>query len=307
MSKSETLFKWRTAFWLVLSTVFVPALLTISVGILILVYYRESWDVAFGILVLCFAVFAVVGSTITIFLLLHQGRLAALQSEFIANTSHELRTPLTSIRMFVDTLRSGRVKDTEEEARCLDLLAQETERMQLLVERLLTFRALEKPKSGIELAPVATRELVRQAISPWADLDNERCARIEVVEEPGLPLVMAESESIVEAIRNLVGNALKYTEGSIIITQRLDGEGIAISVRDQGHAIPHKERKRIFKRFYRLAGTGKQGSGIGLAIARRAAEAHGGSLDLKSSEGVGNVFTLRLPQVERVVVTSVRM
>jgi signal transduction histidine kinase len=300
MTKPETLFQWRTAFWLVLSTVLIPALLTISVGILILVYYRESWDVAFGILVLCFSVFAVVGSSITVFLLRHQGRLVALQSEFIANTSHELRTPLTSIRLFVDTLRSGRVKDTEEEARCLDLLAQETKRMQLLVERVLTFRALEKPKSGVELSPIAIRELVRQAISPWAELDSERGARLEVVEEPGLPLLMADPESMVEAIRNLVVNAFKYTEGVVVITQRLDGEGIAVSVRDQGPAIPRRERKRIFKRFYRLAGTGKQGSGLGLAIARRAAEAHGGSLDLRSSEGLGNVFTLRLPLVEHV-------
>lgn len=300
MTKRETLFKWRTAFWLVLSTVLIPALLTISVGILILVYYRESWDVAFGILVLCFAVFAVVGSSITVFLLRHQGRLVALQTEFIANTSHELRTPMTSIRLFVDTLRSGRVKDTKEEARCLDLLALETERMQRLVERVLTFRALETLESDVDLKPIATRELVRQAIAPWADLDSERGARLEVVEEPGLPQLMAEPESMVEAIRNLVSNALKYTEGSVVITQRLDGEGIAISVRDQGPAIPRRERKRIFKRFHRLAGTGKQGSGLGLAIARRAALAHSGSLDLRSSEGLGNVFTLRLPLVERV-------
>jgi two-component system phosphate regulon sensor histidine kinase PhoR len=293
------LFKWRTALWLVFSTVLIPAVLTISVGILILVFYRESWDVTFGVLVLCFAVFAVVGSSITVFLLRSQGRLTQMQSEFIANMSHEFRTPLTSIRMFVDTLRSGRVKSTEEEARCLDLLAQETERMERMVDRVLTFRQLEKADSGLRLAPQELPALVQRALAPWSEVDEAAAERLELVMEPDLPRVMVDPDPIVEATRNLVANALKYTRGTVVITLRHDGEGIAVSVRDQGPAIPRWERKRIFKRFYRGRGTREQGSGLGLAIAKGVAEAHGGRLDLKSSEGVGNVFTLLLPLVER--------
>jgi len=295
----ETLFKWRTAFWLVISTVLMPAVLTISVGILILVFYRESWDLAFGVLVLCFAVFAVVGSSFTVFLLKRSSRLAGLQAEFIANMSHGLRTPLTSIRMFVDTLRSGRVKGTADEERCLELLAQETARMERMVDRVLTFRHLELGAPEVQLVSQDLAELVRQAVAPWTELGDDTSARLELVVEPGLPRVLVQAEGLIEAIRNLVINAIKYSTGTVVITVRHDGDCIAVSVRDQGPAIPRWERKRIFNRFYRVEGTGQQGSGLGLALARCAAERHGGSLDLKSSEGVGNVFTLWLPLVER--------
>jgi len=291
---------WRTALYLLLSTVLAPALLTISVGILILVFYRAAWDVAFGVLVLCFAVFAVTGSSITVFLLRRTARLAQLQAEFIANISHDFRTPLTSIRMFVDTLRSGRVKDSEEQERCLELLARETRRMERLVQRVLTFRQAEEPGRGERLEGLtahAAEDLVERALEPFSIGREDRA--IERVVEPALPPVLADRDSVVEALRALVDNALKYSTnpGPVVITLRADGRGVAISVRDQGPPIPRRERKRVFRRFHRVPGTGKQGSGLGLAVASQIARAHGGSLTLSASAATGNVFTLQLPAV----------
>jgi two-component system phosphate regulon sensor histidine kinase PhoR len=295
-----TQYKWKPLLWLILSTILLPAVLTMSVGILILVFYREAWDVAFGVLVLCFAIFAVVGSSITVFLLRRTSILAQMQAEFLANMSHDFRTPLTSIRLFVETLRAGRVEDPEEYQRCLAVLAQETVRMERLVERVLTFRHIEKAtKSSLNLSLHPPETLLEEALAPFR-LDEPSASRIELVMEPELPRIMAEKDTLVEAIRNLVTNALKYgpVEGSIVVTLRADGEGVALSVRDQGPAISKQESKHIFKRFYRSPGNEQQGNGLGLAITKHAARAHGGTLELKSTRGVGNVFTLRLPLIE---------
>lgn len=292
---------WRSTLWLILSTVLIPALLSITVGILILVFYRESWDVAFGVLVLCFAFFAVVGSFITVFLLRRTSRLAQLQAEFIANISHDFRTPLTSIRMFVETLLQDRVTDPEERRRCLKTLDREARRMEQLVQRVLTFRQVERiTKEGLNLSRHEPGQLILDALAPL-EVDQVAASRLELVVEPQLPDVQVDHDMMVEAVRNLVSNALKYSgDGAVVITLRNDGEGIAISVRDQGTSIPKRAQKRIFRRFYRVPGTGQSGSGLGLAIARHAAVAHGGSLDLKSSRGAGNVFTLRFPLQEQV-------
>jgi two-component system phosphate regulon sensor histidine kinase PhoR len=293
-----TFFKWRTALWLLLSTVLLPAVFTMTVGILILVFYRESWDVAFGVLVLCFAVFAVVGSSFTVFLLRRQGQLAQMQAEFIANISHDFRTPLTSIRMFVDTLRAGRVSDPDEQARCLQILDKEAATMERLVNRVLTFRQLDRAEASVKLSPQDPEELVRSAMAPL-EMEQEVARRLELVVEPHLPRIMADRDMLVEAIRNLVTNALKYSgEGAVVVTIRSYGEGVAVSVRDHGPAIPRGEQPHIFKRFYRVLGSGKAGTGLGLSIAKQAAQAHGGDLVLKSARGMGNQFTLRLPLVE---------
>ena len=292
-----TIFRWRAAFWLLLSSVLVPALLTVAVGILILVFYTESWDVAFGVLVLCFSVFATVGSFITVFLLRRSARLAQLQTDFIANMSHEFRTPLTAIRLFVETLRQGRVTDPEERDRCLTLLAKETARMEQLVNQVLSWRHAERSGGDYCFASHDPRQIVHQALAPY-EMDEDMARRLELVMEPQLPCIDADGEAVGEALRNLVGNALKYCpEGAVVVTLRNHGDGVAISVRDQGPAIPRRERKRIFKRFYRVAGTNKRGAGLGLAIARHVARAHDGSLELESSDAVGNVFTLRLPRI----------
>lgn len=288
-------FNWRASFWLLLSTVIIPALAACAVGILILVFYREAWDLAFGVLVLCFAFFAAVGSSITVFLLRRSARLAQLQSEFIARMSHDFRTPLTSIRLFVDTLSQGKVKDPEERARCLTLLSQETLRMEQMVAHVLSWRRAEREGDSYTPSLVDPETLVRRAVAAF-ELNPEAAARLELVLEPELPRLWADGEAVSEAVRNLVGNAIKYSEqGKVVVTLRSDGANIVISVRDPGPPIPRAERRRIFKRFYRVAGTGKEGTGLGLAIARHVARAHQGSLELNASAAVGNVFTLRLP------------
>ncbi|MCK5796977.1 MAG: HAMP domain-containing histidine kinase [Deltaproteobacteria bacterium] len=295
MQTRETMknaFSWYPALWLLLSTVLLPTLGTLSVGILILVFYRESWDVAFGVLVLCFAFFAIIGSSITVFLLRRSDRLAHLQSDFIARMSHDFRTPLTSIKLFVDTLRANKI-DADEARQCLDLLAQETERMEGLVEHVLNWRYVER-KRVIGPKDVDPEELARLAIAPFTSpLDRASAERLELVVEINLPTLSVDREGIVEAIRNLVKNALEYTSGAVVIRVHRHDNLLSFSVTDKGPPIPRSERKQIFRRFYR-AQTKQGGSGLGLAIAKHIARAHGGTLDLTVTDS-GNTFAISLP------------
>ena len=274
-----------------------PAMFTISVGILILVFYREAWDVAFGVLVLCFATAAFVGASITVFLIRRTARLAQLQSDFVANISHDFRTPLTSIRMFVDTLRAGKVTDPEEKDRCLELLAQETERMEALVNRVLTWRTMERHGGGggYRFSPKDPAQLLEKALGPF-HMDKDQAARLEVSLGPDINPIMADEIAMVEALRNLVENAFRYAgDGPVEITLRGEEQEIVYSVGDMGTPIPPKERRRIFKRFYRVASNREPGTGLGLAIVRHVVQSHGGIVDVTSSEEAGNVFTVRLP------------
>ena len=287
---------WRTSLWLLLSTVLMPAVLSISVGILIIVFYRAAWDVAFGVLVLCFAVFAVAGSSITVFLLRRTARLAQIQAEFIANISHDFRTPLTSIRMFVETLRSGRVVDPAERDRCLELLERETGRMERLVQQVLLFRQADHARKTVAPTPQDPAELLERALQPF-EMDEQIASRIARKVHGPLPPVLADRDAVVGALRALVDNGLKYgpREDGVEVAVRATPEGaVAFSVQDRGTPIPEKERRHIFRRFYRLKGSGRSGSGLGLAVASEIARAHGGTLELQAAEG-GNCFVLTLP------------
>ncbi len=295
----KNLLSWRPAYWLLISTVLLPTIGTVSVGVLILVFYREAWDVAFGVLVLCFAFFAVAGSLIAVFLLKRTGRLTRLQSDFIARMSHDFRTPLTSIKLFVETLRAGKI-DSEEQQRCLALLAEETNRMERLVEHVLHWRYVEGRRQADSSQRVDPEQIARAAVAPFlSSLDplsgeNGRSAdRIEVAVEPQLPEVAVERESVVEAVRNLVQNALKYTRGAVVLSVRLADNCICFSVGDEGPPIPHGEREQVFRRFYR-ADPKRDGSGLGLTIAKHVAQAHGGDITLDVGK-VGNSFSLRFP------------
>ena len=168
--------------------------------------------------------------------------------------------------------------------------------MEQLVNQVLTWRNAERATDDYVKSIQDPEAIVTGALAPFY-MDEEQGARLEVVVEPDLPSVTADGAAVGEAVRNLVGNALKYSEaGAVVVTVRSYAEGVAFSVRDPGPEIPRKEHKRIFKRFYRGPGTNnKPGTGLGLAISRHVARSHGGALDLRSSTPGGNVFTLRLP------------
>jgi two-component system, OmpR family, phosphate regulon sensor histidine kinase PhoR len=242
----------------------------------------------------------ITGVSLTGRALFREMRLSQLQTDFVSNVSHELRTPLTSIRMFIETLQSGRVRDPVRMQECLDVVSQESERLSRMIERILGWARMEAGRRIYSFEPIPPELIVQRALDAFRmqQLQDSE-AQVEVFVDPNLRPVRADLEAVTEALLNLLNNAWKYTgtEKKITIKVLPDRAGIGIEVSDNGPGIPKGERKRVFEKFYRadmLLTRRTQGSGLGLAIVRAIAQAHQGRVELESEEGRGSRFTLWL-------------
>ncbi len=288
---------YRSILWLLFGAGLAPAAATAAVGIVLLALWPIGGTLALGILVLCFASFALAGTVVTAVLLVRQRRLTRLQDEFVANVSHELRTPLAAIRMFSETLRLGRVRTPAEGEACWTALEQEVDRLSLLVERLLGFRALSRRTGPYTGPPLGLDALLRDALAPTLRHPHDG-PRVELEIAPDLPPVAVDARDCAEAVDNLVRNALTHGgPGRVAVRVRVEGPGVAIAVADVGPGIARREQRRIFRRFYRAAHTAgaPSGLGLGLAIVRRFAERARGRVTVQSVPGQGATFTLWLP------------
>ena len=280
----------------------IPAVAILVCGILILVYQQSVFDVTMGLLLVTFCVALGAGAAVTLFGLRADRRLVALQIDFLSKVSHELRTPLTSIQMFVETLRLGRVKDPEKVEHCLEVINKETERLSALIQRLLSWGSMEAGAFRVDLQPRLVSDLVQAAIDAFQPQLLRADATIEVVIDEGLPRVAADQAALVDAILNLLNNALKYggTERYVRLHAHMRDGSVAITVRDRGIGIDLREQRRIFERFYRSAAHDAHnipGTGLGLAIVRHVVEAHGGTVEVESEPEKGSAFTIVLPSV----------
>jgi signal transduction histidine kinase len=232
--------------------------------------------------------------------LYREAKLSRMKTDFVSLVSHELRTPLTSIRMFIETLALGRLKDPAQMQEVLQLLTRETERLSVLIERVLDWARIESGRKEYQREPVRVEELVETALAAFRAQRLEGGMDLKVELAQGLPTVEADRHAVSGALLNLLQNAYKYSgqDKRIELTARADRKWVSLSVRDNGVGISSKDRKRIFERFYRvdnLLTRKTEGSGLGLAITKRIIEAHGGRIKVDSEVGRGSRFTLQLP------------
>jgi two-component system phosphate regulon sensor histidine kinase PhoR len=260
-----------------------------------------SVAVVAGILVLCFCGVGLAGYTIGTFFVTRGASLAAIQNEFLSSVSHELRTPLTSIRMFIDTLREGRLHEDEERQHCLTIILQELNRLDGLVGRLIDLSKLEHRHVAFDRSVVRVDDIVADALAAFDAVKVGGEVALDVKLVPGL-LVLGDRAALAQAVGNLLGNAWKYTppQGkSIALGANADTRHITITVTDNGEGIASAERESIFEKFQRGSAAkqgGSQGSGLGLAIVRAVVEAHHGTVDVKSDGGRGARFRIVLPR-----------
>jgi len=260
---------------------------------------RRDLAVSAGILILIL---------ITVSLLIHLSRraqqLAELQINFVAGVSHELRTPLTVIRTAAYNLRGKLAQQPRQVEQYSHLIQQESEKLGALVEQILRFA---RAKAGYVIhrrEPVSLESLIDRSIQmSGAGLDAANVV-LEKKVEPGLPTVFADEEALSSALHNLLENAIKYGAATTpwigIFASAVSGEtgaAIEISVVDRGPGIARDEQKRIFDPFFR----GKRaltdqvhGTGLGLDLARRIVEAHGGTIRVESTPKE-TAFIVRLP------------
>jgi two-component system, OmpR family, phosphate regulon sensor histidine kinase PhoR len=233
--------------------------------------------------------------------LYREARLSRMKTDFVSLVSHELRTPVTSIRMFIETLAQGRVKDPTQTQQVLEMLSRETERLSTLVERVLDWARIEMGRKEYHREPMPVASVVDAAVAAFRAQRLEGDMQLTVDMSEPLPHVRVDRDAIAGALLNLLQNAYKYsgTDKRIALTARAEGRWVQLSVEDHGVGIARRDRKRIFERFYRvdnLLTRKTEGSGLGLAITKRIVEAHGGRILLKSELGKGSRFTLQLPR-----------
>jgi two-component system, OmpR family, phosphate regulon sensor histidine kinase PhoR len=276
----------------------VPTVLMTVAGIVLLVIGRPSAaTVAIGILVLTLCTSAITGYILATLFVGKGASLARVQNDFLSSVSHELRTPLTSIRLFLESLRDGRLA-AEEQQKVLDLLGGEVVRLDQLVLRVLELSRMESGRHPFQKEPVEIADVVRDAIAAFDAGTLSEPTRVTVDIEPGLAVV-GDRATLSRAIANLLINAWKYTgeHKQITVEARGVGRHLEITVRDNGMGIARGEQLDIFDEFSRGQGAidrGSAGVGLGLAFVRAIARAHGGKVTVVSRPGEGSSFRLRI-------------
>ena len=225
-------------------------------------------------------------------------RLDAVRRDFVANISHELKTPVGAIMVLGEALTEAG-DDPVAVRRFGERLQREGQRLSGLVRELIELSRLEGAGEPLHLTAVSTREVVTEAIEANRALADSRHIAI-FVELEGDVLVPADRPQLLNALSNLINNAVAYSlDGSgVVVTVRAEEEAVSIAVTDRGVGIEPGEVPRLFERFYRVdparsRATG--GSGLGLAIVKHVVLNHGGEIAVSSTPGAGSTFTLRLP------------
>lgn len=280
--------------------VILPVILSTSVGIASIALGEKANNLVIGVLVICFAVASIGGAVTATVLLGRKARIARLQADFLANVSHELRTPLSAIRMYAQTLQTGRLEDEPEKIEaCLATIVRETEWLETMVDRVLTWRSAAKDRLVIELNIASLAGAVQTALDRFSLLTVR--GEVELSTEVSTTAPVAhDANGIVTVLLNLLINAYKYTgEDKQISVRAFDqGSEVVLEVEDNGIGIPSKDRQRAFEPFFRIDDrlrAKSSGAGLGLAISKALILAHGGTIEAHSRDGPGTRMTVRLP------------
>lgn len=229
-------------------------------------------------------------------------KLENFRSDFVANVSHEIKTPLTVIRGAVETLQDGAIRDPEAAARFMSIISLHAERLNSLVQDILSLSQLEcrAAGTGYTMVPTEISLPVRSALELAQSRIPEGSGLKLVAEIVEDPTVEIDVELIEQAVFNLVDNAIKHSGESKEVRVRVSrrNEEAVIEVIDHGCGIPAGHLPRIFERFYRVDKARSRkagGTGLGLAIVKHVCQLHRGRAEVQSTPGQGSVFTLRIP------------
>lgn len=228
----------------------------------------------------------------------HVRHLETVRRDFISNISHELRTPLASLKALAETLLDGALDEPPVARRFLSRMETEVDALILMVQELLELSRIESgrvPLQFVETDPVSLVTSVAERLDMQAERKN-----VEVVLElpSDLPMILADTPRLEQALMNLHHNAIKFTDarGKITLGASHRGKNIVFYVQDTGIGISADELPRIFERFYKSdKARSTRGTGLGLAITRHLVEAHGGKIWAESEFGRGSTFFFSIP------------
>ncbi|MGA9580628.1 MAG: ATP-binding protein [Allosphingosinicella sp.] len=226
-----------------------------------------------------------------------------MRVDFVANASHELRTPLATVLGFIETLQDrATAEDSEVRERFLALMHGEGKRMQQLIEDLMSLSRIESERFNPPRETVDLVQLVEEVRAGCEQLLRERSNTLEVGKETDSAVVPGDRGQLLQLIRNLVINAVKYGRPGTPVSVLIDEDGprmIRIAIADRGEGIPAEHLPRLTERFYRVdAGRSRAvgGTGLGLAIVKHIVSRHRGRLDIRSVVGEGTTVLVSLPR-----------
>ena len=232
--------------------------------------------------------------------------IAEMKSDFVSAVSHELRTPLSSIKAYMEMLVDGEAHDDRTRGEFYNIIQGETNRLQRLIDNILNISRIESGVVKVQREHVSLPGLIKDAMDVM--LPQARAKNIELV-EVSTPLffqVFADKDMIYQAIVNLVGNAIKYTQadGKVTVSINVDEHThmVRVSIADTGVGIPKDDLPHLFSKFYRVAEHKKmaKGTGLGLNLVKHIIETvHGGKVAVTSEQGNGSTFSFSLPMADQ--------
>ena len=284
--------------------VLLPVLLSTAVGIVALVLAKDTGGIVTGVLIISFATTAIGSVLVALVLTGHKVRLARSQADFVANVSHEFRTPLSAIRLYAQTLQSGKLADDPEQiANCVATILRETEWLDLMIDRVLNWRASSQDMMPLHLECHPVTRAVDSALERFRGMISP--GEVTLLSETESQTNVEHDEHALQAVvLNLLTNAYKYTGKvkEIRVSVRDLDDQVVIEVTDNGIGISSQDKRRIFEPFYRVGEEhreGASGAGLGLAIVRDMVVRHEGNITVESEKGQGTTFSIHLPAAER--------
>ncbi len=230
----------------------------------------------------------------------HQLELARMKSDFVSTVSHEFKSPLTAIRQLAEMLQSGRVPSDERRGRYYDVLVEQSERLTVLVDNVLDLARMDEGQYQLELAPVDLGVLLEEIVQRVGQRVRHEGFNIGLEIDGLAPALTLDAAAVTQATTNMIDNGVKYSGGSkeVVVRGFSQNGHFVIAVQDFGVGLEDDEIPKVFERFYRGGGEltrTVKGTGLGLALVKQIAEAHGGSVAVESTPGSGSTFSIRLP------------
>jgi two-component system, OmpR family, phosphate regulon sensor histidine kinase PhoR len=228
-------------------------------------------------------------------------QLERMRMDFVANVTHEIRTPLTAIIGYIETLQQGAVHDREQTNRFLQVAHNNAQRLNRLVDDLLTLSNIEMGEAEMQFRAVVVSEVMEEVLKTLAP--QAAAKKITLAENfpADVPPVRADRDRVFQIFLNILDNAVKFTpEGGAIkiTTAQRDAETVAVRIADTGIGIPKNDLPRLGERFYRVEKTRSRdsgGTGLGLSIVKHLMAAHGGRVEIDSTPGQGTSVLLFFP------------
>jgi len=223
-----------------------------------------------------------------------------IRRDFVANVSHELRTPLSIFHGNLETLLEPGDLDENETRHIYEVMKRHSDRLNLLVNDLLSLARLESKEANLQLAEIKLRDFLEGVTPDWAKRLAGKNLRLELEVPDNFPTVHADERRLEEVVHNLLDNAVKYShqKGRIVLNAGAPDQEVVLSVCDEGVGIAANDLPRIFERFYRADRARSRelgGTGLGLSIVKHIAQLHGGRVEAESVIGQGTTIRVILP------------